>query len=109
VGQILVVVPQRTDQRDAVVVGIGQRPVHRLDDHVLVGTRRGAVLRSATCTVVQPRVDVEGHVHHVDPDVGRVGEGVHGRGKEEEAAVLAATDVDQRHVRGDTGADYADV
>ena len=57
--------------------------------------------------VVEPRVDVEGHVDHVDPDIARVGERVDNRVEEEVAGVLAALELDQRDLRcyaGDAGA-----
>ena len=53
--------------------------------------------------VVEPRVDEEAHVDHVDAVVAGVGERVDRRLEEEEAGVLAGADVDERHVRRDAG------
>ena len=97
-------VAEGPDERDAVGVGVTERTRHRVDDHVLLGDGLWAlrrVLRGTALAVVQPRVDVEGHVDDVEAVVASVGQGVDDRAQEEVAAVLAAADVDERGVGRD--------
>ncbi len=96
------VVAERPDQGHALVVGVVEGPVHRGDDHPLLGLVLGRVGRVGGA-VVEPRVDVEGHVDDVEADVGAVRQRVHHRLEEDVAAVLAAADLDQRDVRSDAG------
>ena len=107
VGDVLVVVAERGDHGDAVPVRVVQCPTHRLADQVLLRGLGGRVLRRAAGAVVQPRVDVEGHVDHVDPGLRGVGEGVDGRLQEEVAAVLAGADLDEVDPRGDAADTHA--
>ena len=96
------VVATRADQRDALAVRVVQCALHGRDDRALLQLllRRGGGVVDA---VHVPGVDVERHVDHVEADVGAVGERVDDGLQEERPRVLAAADVDQRHVRRDAG------
>src|SRR5690606_9166291 len=102
VAAVLVLVAQRRHQGDALAVRVLQRPGHRFLDGALLRLLRRRV-RRVVVAVVQPRVDVEAHVHHVDAVVTGVGQRVDHRLQEEVAGVHARAQVDQGDVRGDTG------
>jgi hypothetical protein len=87
---------------DPVGPGEVDRPLGDDPDRPLLGLGLRGVGRVVEA-VVQPRVGVEAHVDHVDPDQAGVDHGVHGGLEKQEAAVLPAADVDQLDLGRDAG------
>ncbi len=101
-AEVLVLVAERPDERDALAVRVLESAVHRLDDGALLDPRLGRVGRVVEA-VEAPGVDVERHVDHVEADVGSVGQGVDDGLEEEEPGVLPGADVHERDVRRHPG------
>ena len=88
------------DRRDALGACVVDGALRGLDDQLLLALL-GRRVRRVGRAVVEPRVDVERHVHDVDAVVARVGQRVEGRAEEEVARVLAGAQVDEVDLGGD--------
>ena len=96
-------------ERDAVVVRVlgGRGEDRRTDERLLgdlLGGHRARDVVGERRAVVEPRVGEEAHVHDVEAEVARLGEGGDGLEEEEEAGVLTGPQVDQ----GDVGSHAGD-
>ena len=101
-AQVLVLVAERGDQGHAVLSGVVKSSLSGVDDRRLL-LLLGCVVRRVCTTVVQPRIDEEAHVDHVDAVIAGIGQCVDRRPEEEESRVLAGAKVDQGDVGCDTG------
>jgi hypothetical protein len=100
VPEIGALVAQGGDQRHALRTRVLHRQLGRRDDRpLLLLLLRG--VRRVGPAVVQPRIDVERHVHDIDAVVGGVRERLEGGPEQEEARVLAGADVDDVDLRRD--------
>src|SRR5215207_4392251 len=100
VAEVGRLVAESRDQRDPVTAREAQRALGRLDDRLLLGLLRERVRRVGRA-VVEPRVGVEAHVHDIDAVIARKCERVDRRLEEEEARVLAGSEIDEPDARGD--------